>query len=73
VPFISPTPLQMIVGLKDFITCTDLQLEAYNRALEPKKLILIPGGHFAPYLEDFELTSGAARDWFVCHLGKIRK
>jgi uncharacterized protein len=30
VPYISPTPLQMIVGLKDTITCTDLQLEAYS-------------------------------------------
>jgi hypothetical protein len=68
VPFISPTPLQMIVGMKDFITCTDLQLEAYNRALEPKKLVLLSGGHFAPYTEEFELASGSARDWFVCHL-----
>ena len=69
VPLIGPTPLQMIVGLEDSITCTDLQLEAYNRALEPKKLVLMPGGHFAPYVEEFELSSGAARDWFVCHLG----
>jgi fermentation-respiration switch protein FrsA (DUF1100 family) len=72
-PFISPTPLQMIVGLKDFITCTDLQLEAYNRALEPKKLVLLSGGHFAPYEEEFELASGAARDWFVGHLGTPAK
>lgn len=73
VPFISPTPLLMIVGLKDAITCTDLQLEAYNRALEPKKLVLLSGGHFAPYTEEFELSSGAARDWFVYHLEKPRK
>lgn len=69
VPYISPTPLLMIVGLKDSITCTDLQLDAYNRALEPKKLVLMAGGHFAPYEAEFELSSGAARDWFVCHLG----
>jgi uncharacterized protein len=68
-PYISPTPLQMIVGLADSITCTDLQLEAYNRALEPKKLVLLSGGHFAPYVDEFELSSSAARDWFVCHLG----
>ncbi len=67
VPFISPTPLQMIVGLKDSITCTDLQLEAFNRALQPKKLVLLSGGHFAPYTDEFELSSGAARDWFVRH------
>jgi uncharacterized protein len=69
VSYISPTPLQMIVGLKDSITCTDLQLEAYNRALEPKKLVLLSGGHFAPYEAEFQLASGAARDWFLCHLG----
>lgn len=70
VPYISPTPLQMVVGLKDFITCIDLQLEAFNRALEPKKLVLLEGGHFAPYEDEFELASTAARDWFVQHLGK---
>lgn len=68
VPYISPTPLLMIVGLKDAITCTDLQLEAYDRALEPKKLVLLSGGHFAPYEPEFDLASGAARDWFVHHL-----
>lgn len=69
VPYISPTPLQMIIGLQDSITCADLELEAYNRALEPKKLVLLSGGHFAPYEAEFELSSGAARDWFLCHLG----
>lgn len=73
VPYISPTPLQMIIGLQDSVTCTDLQLEAYNRALEPKKLVLLSGGHFAPYVAEFELSSGAARDWFVCHLANARK
>jgi uncharacterized protein len=68
VPYISPTPLLMIVGLKDSITCTDLQLEAYNRALEPKKLVLLSGGHFAPYEAEFELAASAARDWFGSHL-----
>jgi hypothetical protein len=73
VPYISPTPLQMIIGLQDFITCTDLQLEAYNRALEPKKLVLLSGGHFAPYVDEFEVSSSAARDWFVAHLGTPAK
>lgn len=68
VPNISPTPLLMIVGLKDSITYTDLQLEAYNRALEPKKLVLLSGGHFAPYEQEFDVASSAARDWFVRHL-----
>jgi uncharacterized protein len=68
VPYISPTPLLMIVGRKDSITCADLELAAYNRALEPKKLVLLEGGHFAPYQAEFELASGAARDWFLTHL-----
>ena len=51
------------------LTCTDLQLDAYNRALDPKKLVLLSGGHFAPYVDEFEVSSSAARDWFVTHLG----
>lgn len=73
VPYISPTPLQMIIGRKDFITGVDLELEAFNRALEPKKLVLLSGGHFAPYEDEFELASGAARDWFVLHLANSRQ
>lgn len=68
VPHISPTPLLMIVALNDFTSCTDLQLEAYNRALQPKKLVTLQGGHFAPYGEEFGAASAAARDWFVQHL-----
>jgi len=65
---ISPTPLLMIVGKRDFVTCTDLELEAFNRALEPKKLVFIEGGHFAPYVQEFAASSSAARDWFSEHL-----
>jgi hypothetical protein len=68
VPFISPTPLLMIVALRDFTSCTDLQLAAYERALEPKKLVTLSGGHFAPYGAEFDTASGAARDWFLRHL-----
>jgi len=67
---ISPTPLQMIVSTQDPTTPTDLALEAYNRALEPKRLVLIEGGHFTPYIDAFEQSSSAARDWFVTHLMK---
>jgi len=65
---VSPTPLLMIVGLHDTITVTDLELAAYERALQPKKLVTIPGGHFEPYLVRFDQAAGAARDWFVEHL-----
>jgi fermentation-respiration switch protein FrsA (DUF1100 family) len=65
---ISPTPLLMIVGNRDVLTATDLALQAYNRALEPKKLVLFDGGHYDPYVNLFAISSGAARDWFVTHL-----
>jgi fermentation-respiration switch protein FrsA (DUF1100 family) len=66
---ISPTPLLVLVAMHDTLTPTDLALAAYARALEPKRLVLVQGGHFAPYSAQFGLTSVAARDWFVMHLG----
>jgi len=65
---VSPTPLLMIAVTHDTIAPTDLALAAYERALEPKSLVLIPGGHFAAYLEGFEVASRAAVDWFAKHL-----
>jgi fermentation-respiration switch protein FrsA (DUF1100 family) len=65
---VSPTPLLMIVGLNDTITLTDLALGGYERALQPKKLVTIPGGHFDPYTSQFDRAAGAARDWFIEHL-----
>lgn len=65
---VSPTPLLMIIGLHDTITVTDLALAAYERALQPKRLVTIPGGHFDPYLNRFDQAAGAARDWFIEHL-----
>ncbi|HWD76075.1 MAG TPA: CocE/NonD family hydrolase [Solirubrobacteraceae bacterium] len=61
---VSPTPLLMVVAVDDTITLTDVALDAYARALEPKRLELIPGGHFHPYLSSFPQASGAARAWF---------
>ena len=68
VPWISPTPLLMIVALGDEVTPPDLSLDAYSKAKEPKKLVLLPGNHFATYSEEFTLTSNEARDWFTRHL-----
>jgi uncharacterized protein len=65
---VSPTPLLMVVALNDTITVTSLALAAYERALEPKRLELIPGGHFHPYLSGFPKASGAALAWFRQHL-----
>ncbi|MCU1484119.1 MAG: hydrolase of the alpha/beta superfamily [Actinomycetia bacterium] len=66
---ISPTPLLMIVAADDTMTPAEDALAAHERALEPKRLVLVPGGHYAAYVEQFDVTSGAARDWFVEHLG----
>ncbi|WP_206240051.1 alpha/beta hydrolase [Novosphingobium terrae] len=65
---VSPTPLLMVVAKHDHIAVTDLALRAYERALEPKKLALIDGGHFDPYLDEFPVASKAAADWFKAHL-----
>jgi len=68
-PRIGPKPLMMIVATQDTVTLTDLALEAYERAHQPKKLVMIPGGHFDPYLSGFKrvvrrriaMVSGASR------------
>jgi len=65
---ISPTPLLVVAATEDNLTGTDLTLEAYERALQPKQLVLIRGGHFVPYVEQFSTSSSAARDWFLQHL-----
>lgn len=65
---ISPTPLLMVVADQDNVTLTDLALQAYNHALEPKKLVMVPGEHWVPYVEQFEQASTTARKWFVEHL-----
>lgn len=66
---VSPTPLLMVVATHDAITLTDLELAAYERALQPKRLVTIEGGHFDPYLSQFQISSTAALEWFKQHLG----
>jgi cephalosporin-C deacetylase-like acetyl esterase len=61
---VSPTPMLMVVAAEDRVTVTDLALAAYERALEPKRLTLIPGGHFDPYVAEFPRASSAALAWF---------
>ena len=66
--FISPTPLMMVVALGDVLTVADLALGAYERALEPKRLVTLTGGHFDAYVKDFEASAGPAAEWFTQHL-----
>jgi fermentation-respiration switch protein FrsA (DUF1100 family) len=67
-PWISPTPLLMVVALNDELASPDLALDAYAQAREPKRLVLLPGNHFSPYTAEFSLTGNEARDWFTRHL-----
>jgi len=53
---ISPTPLLMTIVENDALMPTDLALTAYAKALEPKELQLLPGGHFAVFGTHFEKT-----------------
>jgi fermentation-respiration switch protein FrsA (DUF1100 family) len=67
---IAPTPFCMVVAAQDHLTPSDLALAAYEQALEPKQLALLPGHHFDAYTGDgFAQASAAARDWFATHLG----
>jgi fermentation-respiration switch protein FrsA (DUF1100 family) len=69
-PRISPTPLLMVVAAQDHLTVVDLSTRAFTAAHEPKRLLVLPGGHFDAYVgEAFRVSSAAQRDWFVEHLG----
>jgi uncharacterized protein len=68
-PFISPTPLLMVVAERDHLTVVDLAIAAFENAREPKRLVILDGAHFDAYVAGFEEASAAARDWFVQHLG----
>lgn len=70
---IAPTPLLMLVAKDDDVAPTDIALDGFERAREPKKLVLMDGDHFSPYVEQFELSSSAAIDWFDTHLKPGRK
>jgi hypothetical protein len=56
------------VATHDHVAVTDLALKAYERAPEPKRLVMIKGGHFDPYVREFSAASAAAIDWFRTHL-----
>jgi uncharacterized protein len=66
---ISPTPLLMIVANTDTLTPTDLAIAAYERALEPKSLVVMDGKHFDAYTEPgFSRAALPAASWFEWHL-----
>jgi uncharacterized protein len=62
---ISPTPLLMILSEYDTTTPSDIALECYAKVQGPKKLVIIKSDHYAAYIEKFNETSVAARDFFL--------
>lgn len=67
-PFVSPTPLQIVVATGDVLTVADQAIAGYERALHPKRLVCLKGGHFDAYIAGFEQASTAASSWFKEHL-----
>lgn len=65
---VAPTPLMMIVADRDTQTPVEGQIETYELAGEPKKLVRLDCRHYDPYLSHIDQAAGAARDWFVAHL-----
>jgi fermentation-respiration switch protein FrsA (DUF1100 family) len=66
---ISPTPLLMIVSADDVCAPAAFALRAYQRAVEPKRLVMLPGGHFDAYTGTaFSISSTAACEHFVHYL-----
>ena len=68
-PHISPTPLLMVVATQDNLADTAVAVAAWDRAKEPKELVMVEGHHFVPYEGDgFERAAGAACRFFTRHL-----
>lgn len=65
---IAPTPLLLMPAHNDVVAPTTFALQAYEKAREPKKLTILPGGHYDAYGPGFETSSNAALEWFLAHL-----
>lgn len=66
IDLISPTPLLMIVADEDQIIPSALAKDAFERALEPKELLLLPCQHTGIYNTEpwFSKASDASVAWF---------
>ena len=67
-PYISPTPLLLLVAAGDHLVPSELAIAAFDTAHQPKELVIVPGGHFDAYVKSFDTFSGHARDWFTRYL-----
>ncbi len=71
---VSPVPLLVIMAQPDGTVVTRYTRDVFDRAGEPKKLIVFDGLHYDVYdkPETLEMASRAARDWFVTYLRDSR-
>jgi hypothetical protein len=67
---IAPNPLLIIAAENDSLIPADLIVEAYERAREPKNMVMLPCLHYEVCNTEpwFSKASGAAVDWFKKHL-----
>ena len=70
IQFVAPTPLLMIVAEHDSLIPMAVSIQSYERARDPKKLILLPCGHFDVYGTEpwFSKTVDAEVEWFEKYL-----
>lgn len=72
VAHLGSTPLLLVVATEDNLADTSVSVAAYERASEPKQLVMIEGHHFVPYDgEAFDLSAGAAARFFAEHLFSV--
>lgn len=67
---IAPTPFLMIGVTRDSRSPTQEQEEGFSRAAEPKKLVMIDGGHYSVYDQTRPQATQAALDWFRTYLAE---
>jgi hypothetical protein len=69
VAHLAPRPLLMIVATDDRLAATDIALASFERAAEPKGLLLLEGHHFVCYDGDgFDRSVGATVAFLARHL-----
>lgn len=61
-------PLQMLVTSVDDVTPSDIAQDAFATAREPKRLIVLKGGHMEVYDDQAETALAKALEWFSMHL-----
>ena len=64
---ISPVPLLLIAAQNDHLPL-NIAEAAFERARDPKKLVVLPCGHWEPYTTLFDQSSAPACNWFCEHL-----